>query len=61
MVDDDASTGDEEWIKNHIAHSVAKTKRIDARKNAKEKGTKTRYNDIKEGFKAIVMARKEYA
>ena len=40
-------------------HSVTKSYRPDG--NKKAKGTKAGDNDLKEGFDAIVMARKEYA
>nr|XP_045090210.1 keratin, type I cytoskeletal 9-like [Aegilops tauschii subsp. strangulata] len=40
-------------------HSVTKSYRPDG--NKKAKGTKAGENDLKEGFDAIVMARKEYA
>lgn len=57
--DDEASS--EEGRRSPTPNSVAKTKRPNGRKYAKEKGKKTRDDDIKKSLDAIMNVRKEMA
>ena len=57
--EDDGDGGGEERRRSPTPHSATKSYRPDG--NKKVKGTKAGDNDLKEGFDAIVMARKEYA
>ena len=60
-VDDDGSSDEDDPKRSPTPHSVAKTKRPDGRKYAKEKGKRTGDDDIKNSLDAIVNARKEMA
>jgi hypothetical protein len=56
---DDGSSDEDDPKRIPTPHSVAKTKRPDGRKYAKEKGKRTGDDDIKKSLDAIVNARKE--
>lgn len=61
MIDDDDASSDEDGKRIPTLNSVAKTKRPDGRKYAKEKAKKSEMMRLSKSLNAIVNARKEFA